>query len=123
MSSKESNEIGGEKHFLCEDHDLWADEMRFFEVDGEKVLVWRDPEESLHAYSGVCPHQSRDLEDTGERKSFSGNDDQTTITCTAHSWEFDLESGEGLNPTGCQLNQYDIGIEDGQIYVVTAGGA
>lgn len=116
MPGEQSN---GTKHYLCDDHDIWADEIQFFELDDRKVMVWRDREEQLHAYNATCPHQDRDLEETGERKSFCGvHDDETTLTCAAHSWEFDLESGEGLNPTGSQLSEYEIGIEDGEIYVV-----
>lgn len=116
MSTEPSN---GEKHFLCDDHDIWADEVQFFEVGPEKVMIWRDTEEMLHAYDATCPHQDRDLEETGTRECVCGpHDDSQTLTCTAHSWEFDLESGDGLNPTGPELNEYETGVEDGEIFVV-----
>ncbi|MDQ2052517.1 Rieske 2Fe-2S domain-containing protein [Natronolimnohabitans sp. A-GB9] len=121
MSTEKSNT---EKHFLCDDHDIWADEIRFFEVGREKVMVWRDDDETLYAYSATCPHQDRDLEETGKRECVCGpHDDDKTLTCTAHSWEFDLESGDGLNPSGPQLNEYEIGVENGEIFVVINGGA
>lgn len=104
---------------MCDDFDLWADELAFFDVNGRKVMVWRDLEEDLHAYNATCPHQDRDLEQTGERGCVCGpHDDKTTLTCTAHSWEFDLESGGGVNPSGDGLNEYETGIEDGEIFVV-----
>lgn len=119
MSGSATSGSDGEKHTLCDDFDLWADEMRFFEVDDRKVMVWRDPEEDLHAYNATCPHQDRDLEETGKRTCLCGpHDDEKTLTCSAHSWEFDLESGEGVNPSGTGLNEYEVGIEDGEIYVV-----
>lgn len=119
MSTENRSNTGEAKHILCDDHDLWADEIRFFDVDGEKIMVWRDKEADLHAYTAMCPHQNRDLEETGERESFCGvHDDDKVMTCAAHSWEFDLETGEGLNPSGPQLEEYEIGVDDEQIYVV-----
>lgn len=119
MSSETTNRSSGEKHFLCDDYDLWADELRFFEVDQQKVMVWRDLNEELHAYTAICDHQDRDLEETGKRECLCGpHDDETTLTCTAHSWEFDLETGESVNPSGNGLNEYEIGIEDEEIFVV-----
>lgn len=113
------NDTDGTKHFICDDFDLWADELAFFEVDGESLMVWRDLEEDLHAYDATCPHQNRDLERTGKRGCMCGpHDDDTTITCTAHSWEFDLASGDAVNPTGDGLNEYETGIEDGEVFVV-----
>ena len=110
---------GGEKHFVCDDFDLWADEMTFFEVGEEKVLVWRDLDENVHAYDATCPHQNRDLEKTGKRGCVCGpHDDETTLTCGAHTWEFDLKSGKGVNPTGDGLVEYEAGVEGDEIYVV-----
>jgi hypothetical protein len=34
-----------------------------------------------------------------------------------------LESGDGLNPTGTHLDEYETGVEDGQIYVVVPEGS
>ena len=124
MSTDSTREAGGEKHFICDDQDIWADEMTFFEVNQRKVLVWRDLDEEIHAYDAICPHQDRDLEQTGKRECVCGpHDDETTLTCTAHTWEFDLASGDGLNPTDTGLNEYEAGVDDGQIYVVLPEGS
>ena len=124
MSGETTNETGEEKHYICDDHDIWADEMTFFEVDQKKILVWRDLDEEIHAYDAICPHQDRDLEQTGKRDCVCGpHDDDTTLTCTAHSWEFSLESGDGLNPTGHGLKEYEAGVDDGQIFVVLPEGS
>jgi len=124
MSGEATNDVSGEKHYVCDDHDLWADEMTFAEVGQQKVMLWRDLDEEVHAYNATCPHQDRDLEETGERQCVCGpHDDETTLTCSAHSWEFDLESGDGLNPTETGLNEYETGVEDGQIYVIVPEGS
>jgi toluene monooxygenase system ferredoxin subunit len=124
MPEKTANTHDGEKHYICEDHDIWADEMTFFEVGGRKILIWRDLEEQIHAYDAICPHQDRDLAETGERGCMCGpHDDDTTLTCTAHTWEFDLQSGEQLNPTGNGLKEYQSGVDGDEIYVVIPEGS
>lgn len=30
------------------------------------------------------------------------------LTCAGHAWVFDLRTGEGVNPEGCQLFSYPI---------------
>lgn len=123
MSGETADETTGEKHYVCDDHDLWADETAFFEAGQQKVMVFRDLDEEIHAYDATCPHQDRDLEETGKRECACGpHDDETTLTCSAHSWEFDLESGEGLNPVGTHMIEYDAGIEGDQVYVVVPEG-
>ncbi|MFD1685500.1 Rieske 2Fe-2S domain-containing protein [Halobellus litoreus] len=124
MPEDSTEPLNGEKHYLCDDHDIWADELTFFEVEGRKVLIWRDLDEELHAYDAICPHQDRDLEETGKRGCMCGpHDDETTITCAAHTWEFDLETGEGVNPSGNGLNEYEAGVDGGEIYVVMSEGS
>ena len=39
------------------------------------------------------------------------------LTCPAHLWEFDVETGEGVNPTGCHLTTYPVKVEGEQIFV------
>ena len=44
-----------------------------------------------------CPHQKYDLKYHGVV-----NEDEKTITCLGHGWEWKLNSGEGVN-TRCKL--------------------
>jgi len=37
--------------------------------------------------------------------------------CAGHSWEFDLRRGEGINPKGCQLFEFDVRVCEGAIEV------
>lgn len=124
MPEEQPDTADGEKYIVCEDHDIWADELTFFDVGGQKVLIWRDLDEEIHAYDAICPHQNRDLEETGQRGCLCGpHDDETTFTCGAHSWEFDLESGEGVNPSGDGLQEYEAGVDGGEVYVVLPEGS
>jgi toluene monooxygenase system ferredoxin subunit len=89
--------------------DLWDGEMESYRTpDGVEVLVVR-VEGTYHAYAGSCPHQSQSLVD--------GDLDGTTLTCAAHLWEFDVCSGQGVNPRGARLIRHDVRVVDGQVFV------
>ncbi|TCS76950.1 Rieske 2Fe-2S domain-containing protein [Effusibacillus lacus] len=89
--------------------DLWEGEMIDVDVEGEKVLLIHLAGEKIVAYQGICPHQEILLAD-GELK-----DD--ILTCTAHRWQFDAGTGEGVNPKNCQLYRYEVKVEDEQVFV------
>lgn len=88
--------------------DLWEGEMVQVEVAGELILLLNVGGE-IRAYQGLCPHQRSPLAD--------GTFEEETLICSAHLWEFDARTGEGVNPTGCRLERYPVKIEDGAIYV------
>jgi toluene monooxygenase system ferredoxin subunit len=39
------------------------------------------------------------------------------LTCAAHLWQFNLSTGQGVNPQGCQLYRYRVKVEDETIAV------
>jgi len=43
------------------------------------------------------------------------------LTCRAHLWQFDLESGQGVNPGDCQLAVYPTRVDGDDVYVDVAG--
>lgn len=57
------------------------------EVEGQPVCVVRVPE-GVFAFDDVCPHRGTPLS--------QGSLDGTTLTCAAHTWEFDVTSGKLL---------------------------
>lgn len=89
--------------------DLWEGEMLEIEVEGERVLLVHLPGGEVRAYQGVCPHQERRLVD--------GELDGDILVCDGHGWEFDLRSGEGVNPKGCRLYTYEVRREGGSVLV------
>jgi len=89
--------------------DLWEGEYTDVEVDEELILLVHFSGGQLRAYQGICPHQEIALAD--------GDFDGKILTCTAHSWQFDASTGQGVNPTGCQLYRYEIKVEEETIYV------
>jgi toluene monooxygenase system ferredoxin subunit len=69
----------------------------------------------IRAYQGYCPHQKTALTD--------GELDGHILTGAAHSWKFNLSTGEGLNPKGCQLYRYGVKVEDAAIFVGVPQGS
>jgi len=96
---------------VCVESDIDAGELTAFFVNGWEVLVLRDASGTLRAMDGICPHEQFSL-------AFGGFDG-TVITCANHMWTFDATSGKGISNPSCQLDQYALKIEDGDVYVDT----
>jgi toluene monooxygenase system ferredoxin subunit len=89
--------------------DLWEGDMAPVDVQGTKVLLVNVDGE-VRAYQNRCPHQAWALDE--------GDFDGATLTCVRHMWQFDADSGQGVNPDDCSLNSYPCEVgEDGMIRV------
>lgn len=101
---------------ICTLDDVWEGEMKAFTTkDGIEVLVVAHEDDKVVIFQNMCPHQEITL---GQKGMLSDNG---VLTCTAHLWEFDSCTGEGLNPTDCKLAVYPSKIEGDDIYVDTEG--
>jgi toluene monooxygenase system ferredoxin subunit len=89
--------------------DLWEGDMTDVQVGDALILLVHLAGRDIRAYQGYCPHQKTTLAD--------GKLDGHILTCAAHSWQFDVSTGEGVNPKGCQLSRYQVKVEDGTISV------
>lgn len=89
--------------------ELWEGEMTDVQIGDEFILIAHLSGGDIRAYQGHCPHQSAALSE--------GNLDGHILTCAAHLWQFNLSTGEGVNPKGCQLHGYQVRIKDATIYV------
>lgn len=89
--------------------DLWEGEMRDVQVGDDLILLAHLNGGEIRAYQGHCPHQKTALAD--------GKLDGHILTCAAHLWQFNLLTGEGVNPKGCQLGRYQAKIQDATIFV------
>ena len=94
---------------VCDLDQVWEGEMEVFEVDEEEVLIVHAPGGEIRAYNPICPHQEQPL--------IEGELENCVLTCSAHLWQFDVLSGEGINPTGTSLINYPAKTEDGAIWV------
>jgi toluene monooxygenase system ferredoxin subunit len=98
---------------VCSLDDLWEGEMEAFEVDGKEVLLVRVDGGEVRAFQGVCPHQDIPL--------IEGKFDGKLLVCRAHQWMFDGSSGQGVNPSNCQLAVYPLKIDGDDVMVDTEG--
>lgn len=93
---------------IAAEDDLWDGEMESYELGGQEILLVRLDGE-YRAYEGACPHQSTSLA--------LGDLAGSVLTCSAHEWEFDLRTGQGINPRTACLRPYDVRVEDGRVLV------
>ena len=100
---------------VCSVEDIWEGEMQAFQVGGRQVLIVNGEGGTLRAFDGVCPHQDYPL----VNGALEGN----ILTCSMHLWQFDIISGDGVNPTGCKLKGYALKVENGDILVDLEGAA
>lgn len=91
--------------------DLWEGDFVDAEVDGEVILILHKLGGELRAFQGMCPHQEILLADG--QVDF----DKGTITCSAHEWQFSLDNGKGINPSGCRLFQYEVRLEGSDVMI------
>ena len=47
--------------------------------------------------------------------------DGTVLTCSSHSWTWDLNTGEPIHPKESALAEYPVKVEDGGVYIDTEG--
>lgn len=95
--------------------ELWEGEIGEFYVGNQPILLAHLRNGEIRAYEGICPHAGFPLAD--------GEVVDQVLTCSAHSWEFDLVTGAGVNPDNCRLRSYPVRCEDDQIAVFLGDGA
>ena len=100
-------------HAVVRDDDLWVDEMKGVEIDGEPVLLVR-LDDGVHAYADRCAHKGVKLSE--------GRLHRAELTCAAHGWCFDARTGGGLNPRGVALRPLAVKIEHGDVLVALDAG-
>ena len=95
---------------LCAATEVVADEVRECRLDdGTRTIAVRTQAGEVRVFQGVCPHQKRALAD--------GDVEGDVLTCAAHMWEFDLESGEGINAALAGLTLYPSRVESDSVLV------
>lgn len=98
-------------HDVPEAEGLWEGDLVDAEVAGEQVLVVHHLDGTYAAFQGLCPHQEVLLAD--------GKFDENTcvLACPGHLWEFDLRTGEGINPAGSTLYRYPVEVDGDTVRV------
>ncbi len=94
---------------ICPVSELPPGTMKGIDLDGRRVLVVNIGG-TLHAWDGTCTHEEADLS-TGFLLS-------ERVTCPLHLSQFDLTTGEAVNPPATQpLKRYNVKVENGEVYV------
>ncbi|RKT55078.1 Rieske (2Fe-2S) protein [Saccharothrix australiensis] len=101
-------QTGGEWVSALRLDELWEGEMVGLELAGHEVLLL-NLDGRVCAYRNRCPHQGTPLDE--------GDLDGDTLTCGGHLWEFDVRSGQGINPAGCALRPYPVRVADDVVWV------
>jgi toluene monooxygenase system ferredoxin subunit len=88
--------------------ELWEGEMIALEVRGQVVLLV-NVDGSIRAYADSCPHLRTRLSQGSLRRN--------VLTCATHGWEFDVKTGQGINPGTACLESFSVKVEDGDILI------
>ncbi len=89
--------------------DVWEGDVVEVDVGADRVLLAHLPGGQLKAYQAACPHSEFPLA--------AGAFDEGVLTCAAHNWEFDLATGESLNPSDCRLYSFPTFATTERIFV------
>lgn len=103
MIDDDANEVD-----VCAADDLWEGDMQSFDV-GEHEVLLVNINGRVHAWHGVCPHQSVAL--------VEGSLEGKVLTCRAHLWQFDVCTGRGINPDSARLKEFPVRVVNGKIRV------
>ncbi|MDF3060016.1 MAG: Rieske (2Fe-2S) iron-sulfur domain protein [Microvirga sp.] len=107
--------------------DFPVGKFRIVSIDGVEIGIVRLAGGALHAVRNRCPHKGAPVckgilggtwppSAVGE---LAFERDGEVLVCPWHGYEFDLNSGLELyqkRPT--RLRKYDVGVEDGQVFVL-----
>ena len=88
--------------------DLWIGEMRPVVVGPRRLVVLRT-ERGVHAYADRCPHLGVPLS--------GGTLQDGTLTCSAHHFQFDADTGLGKNPKNVRLEPARVECRGGKILI------
>lgn len=82
--------------------------MRPFAIDGKKVLLVH-VNGVISAFPDRCLHQGVALS--------TGRLEGCVLTCSAHEWQYDARTGQGLNPANVALPRYPVEVRNAEIWI------
>ena len=94
--------------------ELWDGDLRAVDVGGVAVLLVRLGADVV-AYADRCAH-------LGVPMSF-GSLSGRVLTCSAHHYQYDAATGQGINPRTARLERFPVEVRGGDVFVDVAGRA
>jgi toluene monooxygenase system ferredoxin subunit len=94
---------------------LWEGEMVGLRLKHAEVLLINLGPEGIRAYDNHCPHAGSLLSEGQLRRGL--------LVCASHLWEFDVRTGEGVNPRSCQIRKLPVQVIDGTVMVQLSDAA
>ena len=92
----------------CTLAELRGGQMRGVMLGAERVLRVNLAGE-VRAYVDRCCHKGMPLS--------AGRLEGDVITCAVHEWQYDANTGAGLNPANVTLRRFPVEVRDGAIWV------
>jgi nitrite reductase (NADH) small subunit len=89
--------------------DIPPGEGRVYQVEGERIAVFRTRAHQVYAVQAECPHKRGPLAD-----GLVGGE---TVICPLHGWKFDLKTGQALFGD-CGLKTYPVSVDAAQDVVL-----
>jgi nitrite reductase (NADH) small subunit len=80
-------------------------------LEGSDIALFREGDEYF-AIANECAHHGAPLHD--------GRVKNGAVSCPWHGWQFDLQTGECLTAPGCNIETYEVRIEEGQVKVAVS---
>jgi nitrite reductase (NADH) small subunit len=85
--------------------DIPPGEGRVYQIEGERIAVFRTRTQEVYAVQAECPHKRGPLAD--------GLVGGGTVICPLHGWKFDLKTGQALFGE-CGLRTYPVSVDESQ---------
>ena len=83
--------------------DIPPGEGRVYQIEGERIAVFRTRAQEVYAVQAECPHKRGPLAD--------GLVGGGTVICPLHGWKFDLKTGQALFGD-CGLKTYPVCLDE-----------
>ena len=98
------------EHNLGPASDLAPGQGLAYEVEGNRIAVFRAEDGALHAMDDTCPHAGASLSE--------GDLENGCVTCPLHAWRFELATGQ-CPDFGAEVALHSVKEKDGRILLQT----
>ena len=94
--------------------DVDGREVAVFNVDGEYYAL---PNHCVHQGAPLCEGELTGRMTVDDDWEWEWDGEEKNITCPWHAWKFDVTTGVHVKDDRYRLPQYQVEVEDGDVYV------